>query len=310
VSSDTPLVSVVVPAYNYARYLDEAIKSVLAQDYPNVELIVLDDGSTDETPALLERYRDAFRWERHENMGQVNTINKGWRMSKGKILCLLNADDVLLPNAVSTSVEGFLANPDAVLTYCDYCLIDSSSAVIRRVEAPDFDYREMVSQLVCSPGPGTFFRRSVYEAVGDWDPSLRLILDYDYWLKLGLRGRFVRIPEVLASFRVHEDSATFAVADKGKSEEYVRVVSNYYQMQDVPPEILAVKQEALSNAHIFAARSHLRSKRYAKGLARLSKGLYLYPKNLSPRTARIVGHGLLNHLRHGIMQRIAKRPRK
>jgi glycosyltransferase involved in cell wall biosynthesis len=309
-NGDLPLVSVVIPAYNHADYLDEAIRSVLDQDYPNVELIVLDDGSTDDTSEVLEKYTGRFYWETQENMGQYATLDKGWRMSEGEVLAYLSADDVLLPNAIGTSVRHLFANPDAVLTYCDYYLIDASSSVIRKVRAPEFDYKEMVAKLICSPGPGAFFLRSAYDATGEWDASLRQIGDYDYWIKLGLRGRFVKIPEMLAALRVHEGSQTFAATDEGKSEEYVRVISDYYETQPVPPDVLAAKDEALSNARIFAARAHLRSKRYLLGLHRLYEGLSLYPKNLSVRTARILAHGLFNHVRHAIGQRKAKKSRK
>jgi glycosyltransferase involved in cell wall biosynthesis len=305
-----PLVSVVIPAYNYADYLDEAIKSVLNQDYPNIELIVLDDGSTDHTREVLEKYTGWFYWETQENMGEANTLNKGWQMSKGEILSRVSADDVLLPNAVSTSVKHLLANPDVVLTYCDYYLIDSNSKKIRRVNAPEFDYREMVAKFICSPGPGAFFLADAFRAAGPWDSSLKLSPDYDCWLRLGLQGKFLRIPEALAAFRVHEESLSFAAADEEKSDEYVRVISNYYETQPVPPDVLVAKDEALSNAYIFTARAHIRSKRYLLGLKRLYKGLSLYPKNLSVRTVRIIAYGLLPHVRHGIKQRVGKKPQK
>jgi len=309
-NDDLPLVSVVIPAYNHARYLDEAIRSVLHQDYSNVELIVLDDGSTDDTRGVLEKYTGQFYWETQENMGQYATLDKGWRMSEGEVLAYLSADDVLLPNAIGTSVRHLLANPDAVLTYCDYYLIDASSYVIRTVRVPEFNYKEMVAKVICPPGPGAFFLRSAYDATGEWDASLRQIGDYAYWIRLGLRGRFVRIPEVLGSLRVHDESQSFAATDEGKSEEWVSVVSNYFETQPVPPDVRAAKGEALSNAYIFAARAHIRSKRYLLGLERLYEGLSLYPKNLSVRTARIIAHGLFNHVRHGIGQRMAKRYRK
>ena len=110
-----PLVSIVIPAYNHATYLDEAIQSILKQDYPNIELIVLDDGSTDNTRAVLAKYAGMFHWETHKNMGQANTLNKGWQMSKGEVLSYLSADDVLLPHAVSTSMK--YLRGDVVLTY-------------------------------------------------------------------------------------------------------------------------------------------------------------------------------------------------
>jgi glycosyltransferase involved in cell wall biosynthesis len=298
-STEHPLVSIVIPAYNYARYLDEAIESVLSQSYKDIELIVLDDGSTDNTRKVLEKYTGRFYWETQKNLGQSETLNKGWRMSKGEILAYLSADDVLFPDAVATSVEWLLGHPDVVLTYCDYELIGPDAAPLRRVNAPDFDYREMVVKFVCPPGPGAFFRRSAFETTGLWDGSLRLSPDYDYWLRLGLLGKFLRIPGVLAGFRVHGGSQSFAAVDDQRSDEYVRVISRYYDSQLVPVGLLADEQEALSNAYIAAARSHLRSGRYSKGLARLWRGISLYPRNLlASRTYKFVAHGLFNHLRY------------
>lgn len=299
-----PLVSVIISSYNYALYLDEAIKSVLSQSYPNIELIVLDDGSVDNTREVLQKYTDQFYWETHENIGQSETLNKGWRMSRGEILAYLSADDVLLPEAISTSVERLLTNPGAVLTYCDYYLIGKDSSIIRRVNVPEFDYREMVVKFVCPPGPGAFFWRVAFESAGFWNREFKQMPDYDYWLRLGLQGDFTRIPEPLAGFRVHEHSKSFAAVDERSSDEYVRVLSNYYDSKRIASEVLDARDEALSNAHIFAARSHLRSKRYARGLAELWKGVHLYPKNLSVRTLKIVGHGLLNHLRYGVMRKL------
>lgn len=294
-----PLVSIVIPSYNYARYLDEAIKSVLSQTYPNIELIVLDDGSTDDTQEILKRYADQFYWETQENMGQAETLNKGWRMSRGEILAYLSADDVLYPEAVAVSVKCLQVNPSIVLTYCDYDLIDPSSSVLRRVNAPVFDYQEMIVKFVCPPGPGAFFWRDAFEATGLWDRKLKQIPDYDYWLRLGLQGAFLRIPEALAGFRVHADSQSFAAVDEQRSDEYVRVVSNYYESHQAPSSVLDSRKEALSNAYIVAARSHLRSGRYAKGLSRLRQGFSFYPPNIiSLRTYKFVAHGLFNHFRY------------
>ncbi len=306
-NGDSPLVSIVISAYNHGAYLDEAIRSVLDQYYPNIELIVIDDGSTDNTRQVLEKYTGRFYWETQENVGQAETLNKGWRMSKGEILGYLSPDDVLAPNAVSTSVKHLLANPDVVMAYPDYDLIDASSACIRRVEVPEFDYRDVIVKLICPPGPGAFFLRDSFKAAGPWNGAFRQIPDYEFWLRLGLQGRALKIPKVLASFRVHGESQTFAAADELKSEEYVKVITDYYETQQVPPRIRAARNEALSNAYIFAARSHFRSQRFGKGLSRLLKGLRLYPKNISVRTARIIGHGLLNHIRHEFLRRKAKR---
>src|SRR5947207_7126779 len=113
----SPLVSIVIPSYNHARYLEAAIESVLAQDYAQVELIVIDDGTTDGSAALLEKYRGRFRFEIQQNQGQAATVNRGWRLSRGELLGYLSADDALLPRAVSASVACLDRNPAAAICY-------------------------------------------------------------------------------------------------------------------------------------------------------------------------------------------------
>jgi glycosyltransferase involved in cell wall biosynthesis len=294
-----PLVSIVIPAYNYARYLEEAVESVLAQDYPNVELLVLDDGSTDNTREVLEKYAGRFYWETQENMGQSNTLNRGWRMAKGEILGYLSADDVLRPNSVSVSVEHLLANPQAVLTYCDFDLIDSNSIVIRRVSAPELSYQDMVVKFVCpSCGPGAFFLRSAFEAAGPWwNGGLKQVADIEFMIRLGLQGEFLKIPDVLAGFRVHEESRSFQEGEV-RAREILHIISDYFEHQPVPPDVLAARNEALSNAHILAARARFAGGEYAGGLTDLVRGLRLYPRNLTPRTLRLLAYGLFPRARY------------
>ena len=161
-----PLVSIVIPVYNGEKYIKEAIDSVLQQDYPNIELLVMDDGSEDNTLEIIKQYTESIYWETHANMGQANTQNKGWQLARGEVLAYLSADDAFLPNAVSTSVKYLLANKDVVLTYCDYYLMDTHSEIIRGVYAPEYDYIDMVVKIICAPGPGAFFRREGFEKTG------------------------------------------------------------------------------------------------------------------------------------------------
>lgn len=294
-----PVVSIVVPSYNHARYLREAIDSILAQDYPTIELIVIDDGSTDGSAEILKSYGTRFHWETQPNQGQVATLNRGWLMSRGEILAYLSADDVLLPRAVTSAVRCLEANPDAVLSYCDFNLIDPDSAVVRRVRAPDFDYRKMVTQMICPPGPGAFFRRSAFEKAGTWHTGFRQMLDYEYWLRLGLHGRFVRIPEVLAAYRVHPGSQSFAANSQIRPEEPIKIMEAYLDGPLLPPELRDARTEALSTAHLHCAHLHFRIGSYRAGLAALRRGIALFPRNLlSPRPLRVAFNIIFNRIGH------------
>jgi hypothetical protein len=187
---------------------------------------------------------------------------------------------------------------DVVLTYGDYYLMDTHSDVLRRVYAPEFNYRDMVVRITCPPGPGVFFRRNAFEMAGLWNPYLRQIPDYDYWIRLGLLGSFKRIPEPLAKFRVHENSQSYAEPDEQKSEEIIYVINGYFQLPGIPQKILAAKDEALSNANIIAARFHLRAGRYGSMFSHLTKAWRLRFLSLFyPQTLRLLANGLLYRMK-------------
>jgi glycosyltransferase involved in cell wall biosynthesis len=296
-TSSYPLVSIVVPCYNHGKYVREAIESVASQDYPRIELIVLDDGSTDDTRALLAHYTGRFHVESHPNMGQSRTLNKGWAMSRGEILAYLSADDFLLPGAVAAAVEKLAASPDVVLTYCDFNHVDRSSQVLRTIRTPEFRYSDLAVRMVCQPGPGTFFRRNAFERAGFWDEHLRLFCDYEYWLRLGLEGPFARIPRVLAAYRVHTGSQSFSAADPARAEEAVKVVSAYFANERIPREISRMEREAVSHAHILSARLHLVSRRYRRALEHLGQAFALHPgAYLEVRTWRMIANALFNQI--------------
>jgi glycosyltransferase involved in cell wall biosynthesis len=293
----TPLVSIVIPCYNQGNYLRQAIESVLSQDYPHIELIVLDDGSTDDTQTVLATYAGRFHYESHANKGQAATLNKGWRMSKGEILSYLAADDFLLPGAVTKSVSKLIATPEIVLTYCDFDRIDPESRVLWRVRTPEFSYRDLAVRIVCQPGPGPFFRRDAFERAGFWNERLKHAPDYEYWLRLGLEGGFARIPEVLAAYRMHDRSQSLAPINPGLADEMVNIISAHFRNRRLPASIAQAEPEARSNAHIIAARQHLRSGRFLAALKHMQRAFVLHPQNcLRLRNWRLLANGLFNRI--------------
>lgn len=294
---NTPTVSIVIPAYNHADFLKQAIESVLGQNYPQIELIVLDDGSTDSTREILAEYSGKFFWETQQNMGQARTLNKGWAMSKGAYLSYLAADDYLHPGAVKAAVEKLVANPQVVLTYCDFNMVNSHSQILRRKRTPDFSYTDLAVRLICQPGPGVFFCRDAFERAGFWDESLRRIPDFEYWLRLGLEGPFERIPKALASYRMHDQSQSFGPIAVDRAEEMVNVISTHFQNVRLPPEIAHAKPEAMSNAHLVSARMHLNSGRYLIALKHALYAFNNYPYiYFRPRTWRIFASGLFDRI--------------
>lgn len=296
------LVSIVIPAYNHAAYLAEAVKSVLAQDYPALELIVIDDGSTDNTRAVLQSLGDGFHWETQANAGQSRTLARGWAMARGDILAYLSADDVLAPGAVRRSVEVLEANPALVATYCDFTLIDPQSRNVRRVNTPDFSYAAMLGEVSCPVGPGAFFRRQAYELAGPWNPSYRQMPDYDFWLRMGLFGGLARIPEVLAGFRVHEGSQTYSQTTPERAAEPVNIVAAVLQHPAAGALDPALKQRALASANLVSAQLDLRAGRYGDTLDKLRQASRHSPAAVySPRTLRLLFNAVFNRVSHRLL---------
>ena len=295
-----PFVTIVTPAYNQASYLPQAIESVLKQDYPHIEYIVLDDGSTDGTRDVLKAYTGRLRWETQPNLGQAHTLNKGWRLGKGLFLGYLSADDILAPQAISEAVHLLQSSNDVVMVYPNCNLIDHSSRVIRRGVAREFDYASLVIDQECYVGPGALFRRSVFEATGGWRPELVLAPDREFWMRVGLLGRCFMIPRILASYRVHPDTISFRKANAHIASEYVRVAEEYFSLPDVPPDLLAKKNLALSRAYLVEARIHLRAGRPRSALKSFRHARQLDP-NLSTLDVLIkVGRALASRPYHRI----------
>ncbi len=292
-------VSIVVPVYNGARYLAEALDSLLAQRYPALDVVVVDDGSTDKTPEILAAYSGRVRVLRQANKGQSAAMNLGWAHASGDVLSYLSADDRLRPDAVATAVDALCRYPEALAVYGDYGLMGPDSQALSVVQAPDFDHRDVVSTATCPPGPGVFIRRTAHVAAGPWSETLRQMPDLDYWLRLGLLGPIVHVPEVLADFREHEASATFRAPSEARAEEAVVVYAGFFSRGDLPPEVQALRRRSMAHAHLLTARAHLRAGRISRALAHLWRTALLSPSTIaSVRAWRLLGSGLFGAWRH------------
>lgn len=204
-----PLVSIVSPSLNQGRFIAKAIDSVLGQDYPHVELMVVDGASTDETLDVLRGYGARVRWVSEPDAGQAAAINKGFRLTRGDLLAWLNSDDTYAPGAIAAAVECFAAQPEAALVYGDAEFVDAEGRPLSPCsQVRPFDLHRLVHEGDFIVQPAAFFRRSAFEAAGGLDESLHWSMDYDLWLKLARRFPVVYLPRTLAAYRLTGENKT------------------------------------------------------------------------------------------------------
>jgi glycosyltransferase involved in cell wall biosynthesis len=207
--SESPLVSVVTPSLNQGRFIGDAVRSVLGQDYPRIEYLVVDGGSTDGTLPVLARFDGAVRWISEPDHGQAAAINKGFRLASGEILAWLNSDDLYEPQAVSVAVAYLQAHPDTAMVYGDATHVDTEDEEIGPCAyVGPFDLDRLIHEADYIVQPATFFRRSAFEAVGGLDESLHWGMDYDLWLKIARRFPVAYLPRKLARYRQTGENKT------------------------------------------------------------------------------------------------------
>jgi len=248
-----PLVSIITPVYNREDFIEETILSVLGQDYPNIEYIVIDDGSTDKSLEIIKKYKNKLIWKTQKNQGEAKTVNRGFKMAKGEFVSILSSDDTLMPNTVSSIHDFFVNHPDIAIVYPDWRMIDSGSRKIKNVKTPNYSYLDMLRWHACFPGAGTFIKKEIIQKLKGRDPQFKYVGDYDFWLRAGLVGKFARIPKVLANYRVHDNSATVNLKGRQMAQEHIRVINKIYSLPKLSTDIKKIKNEALSSANFTAA---------------------------------------------------------
>ncbi len=246
--ADLPTITIITPTYNRADLIEETIDSILAQKYPKLDFLVLDDGSKDNTVEVMKKYHGKLRFYTHKNMGESNTDNRGFELAQGEIIGVINSDDPLLPGALRAVAEYMTGHPEVLVVYPDWYKIDGAGTITANMRSFDYSYRDMLRLHLCYPGPGAFFRKAVVEKIGGRDPQFRFVADYDFWLRAGLLGPFARIPKFLATFRVHEGGAS---EDKGvaMANEHLRMIDKLYARTDLPPEIVRLKRQVYSTTY-------------------------------------------------------------
>ena len=221
-----PLVSIITPSLNQGEYIDETISSVLAQDYPRIEHIVVDGGSTDGTLDVLKKAGDRIKWLSESDRGQSHALNKGIEIAGGDVIGWLNSDDMYVEGAVARAVDFLRANPECAMVYGQAEIINEFGRRIGSYETEPFDLDRMAKHcIVCQPS--AFIRADVLREVGGVDERLHFCMDMDLWIRIGRAHKVGFIDELLAKSRWHASNKTFG-SRKAALLEAMRVVRRQY----------------------------------------------------------------------------------
>jgi glycosyltransferase involved in cell wall biosynthesis len=201
------LVTVVIPCYNGAYYLAEAIRSGLTQTHPSVEVLVIDDGSTDESPEIAQGY--PVRYIRQENRGLSGARNTGIAHSRGRYLVFLDADDRLLPDAIASGLRALNEHPECVIAVAGHAFISAGGMRLRtagKEHAGRSPYEALLRSNFIEMISSVIFRRSIFEEVGQFNPALRAAEDYDLYLRIARAHPICCHSAVVAEYRMHDEN--------------------------------------------------------------------------------------------------------
>ena len=208
---EQPLVSIVTPSYNQGAFIRATIESVLAQDYPAIEYIVMDGGSTDATARIVAEYAGRLTWISEKDRGQTHAINKGFQRARGQYVAWINSDDLLLPGAVAGAVAALGRSPQVAAVYGEGYRIDREGCVLGRFPATEpFNLWKLVHLSDYILQQSVFFRRSPIEQVGWLDESLHYTMDWDLLIRLGKQFGLAYVPEYWGCLREYAEAKTFS----------------------------------------------------------------------------------------------------
>lgn len=226
-SRETLKLSIVTPSYNHGKYIETTIKSVLANNYPNLEYIIMDGGSSDDTGEVAAKYQDRItKYVSEKDNGQADAINKGFRHATGDIYAYMNSDDYYFPEAFGKAVKVFEERPDVDVVY-GYCVFVYADGQFMRyfTEVEPFDEYRLRTCTDFIMQPATFFRKEAYEKANGFDASLRYVFDWDFWCRLAREGmKFHLLEEPLAVNRAHPETKTYSGGNERLSEIYKTVM--------------------------------------------------------------------------------------
>jgi glycosyltransferase involved in cell wall biosynthesis len=222
-----PKISIVTPSYNQAQFLEKTILSVLNQNYPNLEYIIIDGGSTDGSVEIIKKYEKYLAyWVSENDKGQTDAINKGFQKSTGEILAWLNSDDTYLPGTFYKIVEDFRRNSGVDLIFGNIYFIDESDKRIGELRFTKFDFNTLIYEGGNLHQTGTFWTKNIYDKVGGLNSNYKFCMDYDFFCRVAKEGKLCYMRDFFANFRMHANAKSSTISHIG-CKEHKEIMRRY-----------------------------------------------------------------------------------
>lgn len=244
--SKSPLISIIIPSFNQGKFIEQTLTSVLGQNYQNIEIIVIDGGSTDDTHDIIKNYRDSIsHYISEPDKGQAHAINKGFRLAKGDILAWLNSDDMYLPCTLSKVANILGVSKEPKLVYGGCLHFGEGTTGTHGYLPPSFDAKRL-TYFDYIVQPSTFWSRSLWETVGELNESYHYVLDWDWFLRASKVCNFIPVQDYFSLYRLHEAHKTGSGGNK-RTDEIVEIVETYATEEwisvyrDVYPKLTSIR---------------------------------------------------------------------
>ncbi|MBN2115877.1 MAG: glycosyltransferase [Anaerolineales bacterium] len=300
------LISIVTPSYNQAPYIEQTIQSVLGQEYPHIEYVVIDGGSTDNSFEIIGKYADRLAyWISEKDAGQAEAINKGFKRARGEILAWLNSDDYYLPNTIPAVVKCFEENPEVVMAYGDMLAVDGNGQTINVLKYKQLSLEDLLCFQIIGQ-PSVFFRRAAFEKTGPLETTFHFMLDHHLWIRLAQQGPILHVPQVWSAARYHPAAKNRARAAEFGREAF-RVLDWAKRQPGLAEAVSGVARRAHASAHRYDARYLLDGGQPLSALGAWFRALCLHPptalRRLNLFVSALLNLAGLGKLRRAILRR-------
>ena len=286
-SSDLPLVTIITPSYNQAQFLEQTIQSVLGQDYPRLEYLLVDGASTDGSLEIIQKFAHRLDWWVSEpDHGQAEAINKGFQRAKGEYVAWLNSDDIYLPGAIGRAVSVFEQHPGAGLVFGDVLAIDENGHTTNLLRYGNWSLPDLMSFRVIGQ-PSVFMRRSVLTQAGYLDASYHYLLDHQLWLRMAQLADICHIPVTLSAARFHAGSKNVARAAEFGKEAY-RILDWMETQASLAPILAQNRPRIQAGAHRLSAFYLLDGGDAPASLREYGRSFRLHPRTVLKDWKRVL----------------------